>query len=215
MAVAQSMVRGNLAEQEGVFDEGAEEVDRVNLRTSLRILLDDGAVIGSVQTHNNIVVGKRKFLSDSVHNFGEDCCSYFGSTASAPHRCMGERSQSFWTSGNGNLRGRVLFHLHERQARTVSCHPGPIDPVFELPQPCSLDTQSASGSHTLGWFSSANDPEKVLLRNPLLKRLSKNSVPNIPSQRRATTDSKHSCLGTGMIYHGRDVANRENIFGVH
>ena len=147
----------HLAEQVGIIDERAEEIDGLNAGHSGRNQSYRG-VVGGVQPDQDIVTLDRlEPLEDAGKNRAADL-------GSAPSATCGNRRKFPEDFGAGQFlvwgRGWRCFHLWQC---LVLLHPSAVDPVLQYPHPFSFERPGASRSHGAS-IAGADETQEGFLR---------------------------------------------------
>ena len=195
--VAQRMDGRDLAEDEGIVDEGAEEIDGLHQRLARRHL-DHRRIVGRVEADRD--AGKGRGPKPGQHAL-EQPGADLGAAAAAAHADVGQQALGVGVGQRRIGRRRACAHIHRLGRRlAIHAHPLAVDMVLPAPYPGAFDRPAAARGHGVA-VAGADDRKIAALRREGLRRLAEQGAAQIVGERRALADREHAGLGAGMGRH--------------
>ena len=207
------MVGRDFAEDVGVVNEGAEEIDRVNHRFTRRHT-HHGGIVRVFEANQHVVpVNGVQIAQSALQHRRAD----FRAAAATTHGDGGDRLQGFFLAEfDGALHGRgggFCRCVHFGKLAELG-HEAPVDPVFPLPDPVTCKAKPAARGDGV-FVAGADERQPASLRSVGLHGRARDSSAQVFCERRALAYSKHAGLFQLVIHHAGDVACRENMWVVH
>ena len=201
--VAQGVVRGDLAEQVGVIDDGAEVVDAVHCEAR-PTGFDHGSIIGRIEPDQHVVAVGRHNLAERAREHGR---ADLGAAPAAPHRHGGDFLE------RGRIRHLDAGHRRRRRhlrKRVELRHETAVDPVLPTPDPGAFEGDAIARADRMA-VARGDQIHRITLRFEGDQRAAFERPANIAGQRLAAAHGIDPRLGHIVTGHRRHIAGGEHV----